>query len=218
MRTYLKLTRNKATIPFNYQPMLTGALHKWIGQNDIHDHLSLYSFSWLQDAKKVKDGLEFPQGSSYFISAFDSFLIKEIIKGIQQDPEIGKGLYVKEIIIQEDPVFNSEERFLLASPVFIKRNVDGKDVHISFKEERSSDYLTETLSNKLQNAGLSSQGVSVSFDTTYHSPKTKVIYYNKIGSKVNICPVKISGSPEQIAFAWNVGIGNSTGIGFGALK
>ncbi|MGK7397629.1 MAG: CRISPR-associated endoribonuclease Cas6 [Candidatus Cyclobacteriaceae bacterium M3_2C_046] len=198
--------------------MLTGALHKWIGKNDIHDHLSLYSFSWLQDAKKVKDGLDFPYGSSYFISAHDSLLIKMIIQGIQQDPEIGKGLFVKEIIIQEDPVFNDRERFLLASPVFIKRNIDGRDVHFIYSEEKSSQYLTETLTNKLKNAGLSSKGVSVSFDKTYHSPKTKVIYYNKIGSKVSICPVKVSGTPEQIAFAWNVGIGNSTGIGFGAIK
>ena len=28
----------------------------------------------------------------------------------------------------------------------------------------------------------------------------------------------LKGSPEQIAFAWDVGVGNSTGIGFGALK
>jgi len=218
MRIYLKLTKNKESIPFNYQPMLTGSLHKWIGKNDLHDNLSLYSFSWLQNAKKVKDGFDFPDGSSYFISAYDSLLIKEIIKGIQHDPEIGKGLFVKEIIIQEDPLFNSQERFLLASPVFIKRNSEGKDIHYSFKDEKSSQYLTETLSNKLVNAGLTNQGVNVSFDTTYHSPKTKVIYYNKVGSKVNICPVKISGTPEQIVFAWNVGIGNSTGIGFGALK
>ncbi|MFW5760507.1 MAG: CRISPR-associated endoribonuclease Cas6 [Cyclobacteriaceae bacterium] len=218
MRLVLYLTKNKEIVPFNYQPMLTGALHKWIGKNDIHDHLSLYSFSWLQEAKRVKDGLDFPYGSSYFISAYDSQLIKNIIKGIQEDQEIGKGLFVKEIIIQEDPVFNSEERFLLASPVFIRRNIEGRDIHFSYKDENSSQYLTETLSKKLESAGLTSQGVNVVFDDTYHSPKTKVIYYNKIGSKVNICPVKISGTPEQIAFAWNVGIGNSTGIGFGALK
>jgi CRISPR/Cas system endoribonuclease Cas6 (RAMP superfamily) len=30
--------------------------------------------------------------------------------------------------------------------------------------------------------------------------------------------VIIKGTPEQLAFAWNVGLGNSTGIGFGALN
>ncbi|MGN9307593.1 CRISPR-associated endoribonuclease Cas6 [Enterococcus faecium] len=58
----------------------------------------------------------------------------------------------------------------------------------------------------------------MSFDRTYYAAKTKLVYYKNIGNKTSICPVIIEGTPEQIAFAWNVGVGNSTGIGFGALK
>jgi CRISPR/Cas system endoribonuclease Cas6 (RAMP superfamily) len=35
---------------------------------------------------------------------------------------------------------------------------------------------------------------------------------------VNWCPIIIKGKPETKLFAWNVGLGNSTGIGFGAIK
>jgi CRISPR-associated endoribonuclease Cas6 len=71
---------------------------------------------------------------------------------------------------------------------------------------------------KLRKAGLSDEDANISFQKDYPGAKTKIIHYNNIGNRVNVCPVVIEGSPEQIAFAWNVGVGNSTGIGFGALK
>ncbi len=37
MRVYFKLTKNKETVPFNYQPMLTGLFHKWIDKNGEHE-------------------------------------------------------------------------------------------------------------------------------------------------------------------------------------
>jgi CRISPR/Cas system endoribonuclease Cas6 (RAMP superfamily) len=84
MRLYLRLNKSSCIIPFNYQHFLTGALHKWIGNNnDIHGKLSLYSFSWLQNLKAVRDGLKLGMDPYFFISAFDAALIKKILKGRQ---------------------------------------------------------------------------------------------------------------------------------------
>ena len=55
------------------------------------------------------------------------------------------------------------------------------------------------------------------FDENYSNPKIKGTFYKKHKKKGSICPVIIEVSPESIAFAWNVGIGNNTGMGFGAL-
>lgn len=198
--------------------MITGALHKWLGRNNIHDDVSLYSFSWLMGGNASKEGIRFNKEGRFFISLFDDVVLKKIIKGIQSDPFIGYGLSVKEVIIQEEPDFKQETTFFCASPVFVKRMVDGKEVHFTYDNEESDKYLTETIKTKLKKAGLSDNNVTVKFDRSYHSPKTKVIYYNEIGNRANICPVKINGTQEQIRFAWNVGVGNSTGIGFGALK
>lgn len=205
-------------ISFNYQPIITGAVHKWIGRNDVHDDISLYSFSWLMGGVASKGGLRFPNGGRFFVSSYDVDLLKRMIQGIQTDSTIGQGLNVKEVLIQEQPAFQQEETFFCASPVLIKRRDGESEKHYTFKDKESDDYLTETLQTKLIKAGLSGEGVSVRFDKTYHSPKTKVIYYKSIGNRVNLCPVIISGTPEQLSFAWNVGVGNSTGIGFGALK
>jgi len=219
MRLYLKLTRNKELIPYNYQPFLTGALHKWIGaNNDEHSVLSLYSFSWLQDAEAKSKGINLTRDSYFFVSAYDDSLIKQIVKGVLNDPFVCFGASVYDIQIAEDRVFGNEERFTVASPVFIKRRLDNQEKHITYDNSKSNEFLTETLKKKLDAAALPTDSINIRFDESYPNPQTKIIYYNNIGNRVNICPVIIKGTPEQIAFAWNVGVGNSTGIGFGALK
>ena len=86
MRIYLKLSKNTGTIPFEHQHLLTGKIHNWIGINDIHDEISLYSFSQLQNGKKHNGGLHFQDGSVWFISSWDNNFIKQIIKSIQKNP------------------------------------------------------------------------------------------------------------------------------------
>ena len=49
MRIYLKLSSNQKIIPFNYQELLTGVIHKWIGEsNEYHGKTGQFSFSWIQ--------------------------------------------------------------------------------------------------------------------------------------------------------------------------
>jgi len=219
MRLYLNVSVNKKTIPFNYQQHLTAAIHKWIGEdNKYHGSLSLFSFSWLQNVNTNKTGIKLTQNSHFFISAFNNFLIKRILKGIIQDPSFCFKSYITDVQILENPRFSNNETFLVASPVFIKRRFENKEKHITYDNARSSEFLTETLKKKLTAAKLPSKNVSVEFNVMHANPCTKVIYYNDVGNKVNICPVTVKGTPEQIAFAWNVGVGNCTGIGFGALK
>lgn len=219
MRIYLKLNRTSKIIPFNYQHYLTGAIHKWIGNNnELHGQPSLYSFSWLLNVDINVAGIKTKDTSFFFIGAHDEYLIKRIIKGILEDPSLFFDICITDIQIENSPGFTTKEKFFTASPIFIKRRFDNEEKHITYADPRSSTFLTETLQKKLQIAGLLSEGLRVSFDTKYPTPKTKIITYKIINNKVNVCPIIIEGSPEQIAFAWNVGVGNSTGIGFGALK
>lgn len=221
MRLYLKLSKNSENIPFNYQHLLTGAIHKWIGKENMeHGKISLYSFSWLQNVKTNNEWISLTKDSFFFISAFDDSLIKKILKGILNDPEVCCGSKVLDVQMMRTPEFRDQKQFFCASPIFIKRRFDdsGKESHITFENRLSGQYLTETIKNKLSTAGLPSEGVSIEFDNEYSNPQTKVIHYKGIQNRANICPVIITGTPEQIAFTWEVGVGNSTGIGFGSLN
>lgn len=220
MRIIIKTSKNQSIVPFDYIPLMVGAIHKWIGsKNDLHGTLSLYTFSWLKGAEKVKSGFNFPKGASFFISAHDEKLINKIMKGAMDLPELFFGMSVKEISLVNNPSFEKEEvYFPVASPVLIKRKEEERVNHYLFNDPKSDELLTETMAKKMSMVGIDSTGLSISFDRSYHAAKTKVVNYNGIKNKGNVCPVIVKGSPEQIEFVWNVGVGNSTGIGFGALN
>lgn len=218
MRIHLKVEGNGILVPFDHQPKLVGTIHKWMGWNDEHGKLSFYSFSKLEDGKATSKGLLFPNGTSFFFSSHSIDLIKKMITGIQSDPLLFEGLSVVEIVIQEDPDLKNRNHFFVASPIFIKRQVSDKVEHILYTDPKSGEYLEQTLQTKMKKAGIIDDTLSIKFDSTYHKASSKLVNYNGIKNRANWCPVIIVGKPETKLFAWNVGLGNSTGIGFGAIK
>lgn len=222
MRIHLKISSDGSVVPFDHQKKLTGTIHKWIGEENIeHGSISLYSFSMLTNGKKgVKgNGLVFEEGTSFFISAYDSGLIKNIVSSIQTDPTLFSGLKVQEIIIQENPDLTDKEYFLVASPVLVKRKMENDKVkHFAYNEKECAIFLAETLQSKMAKVGIVDETLEIAFDQTYFKAKSKVVHYNGVQNKANVCPVIIKAKPETKVFAWNVGIGNSTGIGLGAIK
>ena len=113
---------------------------------------------------------------------------------------------------------NDRELFNCASPILIKRKLaDGSIKQFNFSDAEANQYLKETLLSKMREAGLEDDTLDIRFDTSYNKKKLKLVRYHGIGNKGSICPVIIKAKPETKLFAWNVGLGNSTGIGFGAI-
>lgn len=48
MRLHFKIKTSRKALPFDHLPLLTGTIHKWLGQNNEHGDVSLYSFSQLE--------------------------------------------------------------------------------------------------------------------------------------------------------------------------
>ncbi|RCW32768.1 CRISPR-associated endoribonuclease Cas6 [Marinilabilia salmonicolor] len=218
MRLHFKIKTGNQIVPFNHQHLLTGVVHKWLGWNQEHGDLSLYSFSRLEGGRKAKNGLSFENGSSFFFSAWDEDLTKRLIEGIQKDPEMFNGMQVTEVIMQPTPDLSEKDLFYPASPIFIKRQTENNTEHIIYNDPRANEFLKETLESKMQKAGLTDETLDVRFDLSYPRAGTKLVTYKNIKNRANWCPVIINGKPETKAFAWEVGLGNSTGIGFGGVK
>lgn len=217
MRLHFYLTPNTETLPFDYQHFLISTFHKWMGWNEIHDEISLYSLSWLQGGKMVEGGFDFPNGAKWFTSFWDETIGKQLIMSAMKNPDVCCGMIVKEIQIQNTPQFGIKERFNVASPVFIRKYDENKKaIHLTTKDKDVDFYLTETLKKKLDKANLSTN-VKVSFDKNFSNPKTKLVTIKNIKNRANFCPIIIEGDPEAIKFAWNVGVGHSTGSCFGSL-
>lgn len=221
MRIHIKTTPNTQIVPYDYQQRLIGVLHKWLGENNLHDLISLYSYSWLMNGEgKGKDGLSFNKGSEWFISFHDDTYLKKIIDTILKRPEMFSGMTVKEVSIEENPDLTHKELFQLASPILIKRNItEDFEKHYTFNDEEANALMQETLIHKMKEAGLEEDDtLEIAFDLSYHKRKTKKVNIHGIGNIANFCPVIIKGKPETKLFAWQVGLGRSTGSGFGSLK
>jgi CRISPR-associated endoribonuclease Cas6 len=221
MRLHFTLTPNQQPVPFTYQHFLTGAFHKWLGKNQQHDEISLYSLSWLQGGFMKNSALDFPRGARWFISFHDDALANIIIDRALADPEVSCGMRVTRIVQQQTPAFGSRYTFKVGSPVLAKsKEIEGKVKHYLYSDPEADATLTTTLRHKLDRAGFaaSHNQVTVSFDRSYRNPRTKlVIIKDNIANRASICPVVVEGTPEVVAFAWNVGVGNGTGVGFGSL-
>jgi CRISPR-associated endoribonuclease Cas6 len=220
VRLHFSLSPNRQPVPFSYQHFLTGAFHKWLGPNPIHDELSLYSLSWLDGSRMRGGALEFPDGARWFVSLHDESLVETIVNSALADPEVCCGMRVTRITQQATPRFRSRHTFKVGSPVLAKsKEVDGRVKHYLFSDPEADAALTATLRHKLDKAGLGEphNQVTVGFDKTYRNPKTKLVTIKNVHNRATVCPVIVEGTPEAVAFAWNVGIGNGTGSGFGSL-
>lgn len=220
MRVYFHLSPNTRIVPFNYQHSLVGAFHKWLGHNELHDDISLYSLSWLSKGQaRGKKGLDFPNGSTFQVSAPDRGLLHDLVQGVFEGHLVNWGMKVGEMTIQRTPDFGESHRFVVESPVLVKRRrMEGKHDQYYFPGDPDTDtFLTETLRNKLRRAQLD-DSVVVRFDPDYSNPRIKMITFKGVDIKATYCPVIVEGNARAVQFAWETGVGNSTGAGFGALR
>lgn len=220
MRLCLRLTPSDQVVPFDHLPVLAGTLHHWLGPNEEHGGLSLYSFSWLIGGRMVRDGLIFRNGATWHISALDSEFLRRNIEGIFNDPIIRWGMQVREVVLEGPPqIEEGQAYFLLTSPVLIKKSrEDGGIRHVLWDDPESDALMTQTMHHKMKVAGVESEGFSLRFDREYPKAKTQKVNYKGIDNRCSYCPVIATGTADQLTFAWTVGLGHSTGVGFGGVK
>ncbi|MDO4695401.1 CRISPR-associated endoribonuclease Cas6 [Porphyromonas sp.] len=235
MRIHTRIETNKRTaITFDHQPALVGVIHKWLGENKLHGETSLFSFSPIRGGRFDKDqgGLIFEGQAFLSIAAHDPSILLRLIKGIQESPDLSidtpngwqsnpfDGFRAVDVVIEEDPEdLTQQEQFSLYSPIFLKKQLpDGSFKHILYDHPEAGELMTTLLRRKMEIAGLSDPTLDVRFDLSYPTPKSCLISYKKVKNRASLCPVLIRGSHESKVFARNVGLGHSTGIGFGTLK
>ena len=226
MRLNLTLSPNTDPVPFDHLHRLTGALHKWVGSNNaLHDGPSLYSIGWLQGGRAEDGALAFPEGARWRLSFFDDGAAKAALEGLLQDPSVFAGMRVTEAQQQTTPAFSEGYRFDVDAPVVARRRRDdGSREYLLYDDERADAALTRTLRRKMTAAGLDAEpsNARVRFDRGYDGAHTKLATIEKDGHAIkhkgSVCPVIVEGPPDASRFAWNVGVGELTGSGFGAVK
>lgn len=226
MRLNLTLSPNTDPVPFNHLHRLTGTFHKWLGpENELHDGPSLYALGWLKGGQAEDGALAFPEGARWHLSFYNDGAAKAVLDGLLQDPSVFAGMRVTEAQQQTTPSFSGGYRFDVDAPVLARRRRDdGSREYLLYDDERADEALTRTLRVKVRAAGLdlNPESIRVRFDRGSDGARTKLATIEKGGHAIkhkgSECPVIVEGPPAAVQFAWNVGIGELTGSGFGAVK
>lgn len=221
MRLRLQLSPNTEPVPFDHLHWLTGTLHKWLGENDLHDGTSLYSFGWLHGAVPQNGYLGFPRGATWAISFHDPDAARALLKGLLRQPPVFAGMHVVEVHQCPEPDFGEQMRFYVDGPVMARTvRQNGEREYLLYDNPAADAALTRVLRTKLDQAGFSAphQQATLRFDRTYPKARTKLATVKGIKHKASECPVFVAGTPEAVRFAWLVGVGDLTGCGFGALR
>jgi CRISPR-associated endoribonuclease Cas6 len=219
MRIHIQTTPNREVVPFSHQHKLVGTIHKWLGPNDLHGTPALYSYSWLQQGRKAEGGLNFPHGARFFISFYNDAYLKQVVKSIMSDTGMCFGMEVTDVSIEENPDLKDKNLFQCGSPIFIQRYEGDRNIHYTYQDPGAGAFLAETINHKMVLAGLcKDESLIIRFEPTASLfVKTRILDYRGVRNKVNLCPVIIEARPDTKLFAWNVGLGSSTGIGYGAI-
>lgn len=220
MRLQLQLTPNTQPVPFDHLHQLTGALHKWLGQNDIHDGLSLYSFGWLRGGKSIGRNLHFLESATWTVSFHDDSRAWQLARGILKDPTFAFGMKVEKAV--EMPLVMGLTRvgFKVDGMVVARRKrPDGSREYLLFDNLAADEVLTGIFRQKLTAAEFGPEHLSatVQFDRSFANARTKMATIKNVKHKGSECPVIVTGTPEAVQFAQLVGVGDLTGSGFGAL-
>jgi len=203
-------------IPFSYQQFFLGLLHRFIGErNREHDDISLYSW-FVQGLTFAGTGLDVSQGCTWVVSAWDADIAIHIAKEATAFREELLGMRVCAVKSYIEPPPAWQKRFNVGSPVFVKNWVNNNAQHLRFDDSRASEVMTRILHKKMEKVGLGGD-VTVRFDTSYQRAKTNLVQIHNIKNRCNFCPVFIEGEPDLVRFAWDVGVGSSTGCGFGGV-
>lgn len=214
-------------VPFDYKEILLSFLHnKILGKdNKYHNDISLYSTSPLFNSKTIPNkGLTFKTGAIWYIRTPDCDIAKDFyIKSKNAaNSELGYGLVLKNVEFKVDEFNNETSLNVGVSQIYLGQNPHStkKDHLISEHEnELTSGFMKRTIITKAKkmNIIINENDFNIEFDRT----KPLKIKQNIIGKNMVFCTsgnVNITANkPEIIPLCYGLGIGLSTGSGFGFI-
>lgn len=217
MRLKIFLTMPTEKVPVNNLDMLISFIHKCLGKNNkYHDAFSKYCISSLQGGKLDKDGfLSFDNSEPYIIvSSIDNEFIETFVKGLYETKATVMSMSFNRLEIPPLTIQKYYDNVMTISPILLKNKSDRK---ITFEDPEWLDLLNQKTVAKLKNVGIEDP----TFKIELRSPdkaKRKLVWVGDVFNPSSMVSLKITGTKKAREAVYNMGLGNSTGCGFGAVK
>ena len=228
MRFKIKLSVNNGDglLPNNNQYIINSYIHKCIGRNNnYHDAPSNYSISSLQNGiLDIKNkNIKINDDSYIIVSSHDTNFIGLLFNGVMSNRNFYNQIIVKSIDLVPDELFyNGYNHFRTLSP-FLMRDKNNKDItKNSFNNlNEMSEYVKERVLNRLikikENNSLNLNLNNFNLKIEWCHEVKRFVKPGCRGFKTNLCGFTINSSKGVAELLYNIGIGQSTGSGFGTI-
>lgn len=216
MRIKIKLS-GVSELTINNQSKVNSFIHRCLGKNNIyHDVHSDYVVSNLRGGKLIRgtNKVNFSDGCFIVVSSLDNTFINKLLIGLMSGIEFGDGIRFLGIENIDEVIYDGYNYFRTLTPILLK--VGGE---IKTLEDKDYVSLLElSTKRKLLKIDSSLDLSNFSIEIVSH-PKHKVRSINIKGNytRCSDCQLTIRGSKAVCEILYEVGIGKSTGSGFGLL-
>jgi CRISPR-associated endoribonuclease Cas6 len=221
MRLKLLLSGTESELPINNQHIVNSFIHRSIGKdNEYHNTKNDYSISSLQGGKWIKDtgNITFKDGGYITISSLNQEFLDKIIPGLLTTP-FYDDIKVSGLELIGENFVNGWNYFVTLSPFIIKKYSSKKEygfntMHDDNFEQTVKQYLINKISKINPKLDLSDFDVKIPQHDKHKTVKVIVKNVKNIG---NSCHINIHTNKKVAELLYNIGIGQSTGCGFGTI-
>lgn len=221
MRLKILLSGTEKELPINHQHIVNSFIHRALGRdNQYHDAKNDYSISSLQGGKWIPNtqNISLKNGGYIIISSLNKKFLNDIILNLYTT-KFYEDIRVTGIEFIEEKFINGWNHFATLSP-FIIKNYTSKDAY-SFNTLRDEgfetlvkNYLIKKL-NKIDPT-LDLTNFDIKIPEHVNHKVSKVIVKNVL-NLANTCHISIHTNKKVAEILYNIGIGQSTGCGFGTI-
>jgi len=222
MRIKINLSPTDKTLPKHNQNIVNSYIHKCLGKNNIyHDSKNNYSVSSLKGVKLIEgtDEVSFSDGGYIVVTSQDMEFLNKLIMGLFSNTQFGYGITYLGLDHIEEKFYNGWNHFYTLSP-FIIKNYSSKTKYnfITLDDDGFEGTVKSYLMNKLNK--IDSSLDLTDFDIKIpncNSRKVRKVIVKNVKNVANACHISIHTNKKVAELLYNIGIGQSTGSGFGTI-
>lgn len=213
------MTMPTDSVPINNQHYLNGFIHETFGKNNqFHDKFSNYNCSSLQGGTYNADtkALEFKTESPhFFISSPDEDFLMFAIKSFINTKASMFGMKFKSIgVFDNFKLHEYYDDIITISPIIVKNNAGWK---ITVDNPEFIQCLIENCRKKLLHAGIVDPTFKLEIINP-HKAKSKCVWVGNVFNPCSNVRLRVYGKKKTRETLYNMGLGGSTGSGFGSIK
>lgn len=226
MRLKIFFTKNSEPVPSNNQGFVNSYVHKCLGNNNkYHDDFSDYNISHLIGRDKVigKSTTDFSNGGMLVVSSESETFLNELLTGIMSNTEIGWSMKYSHMEFINEKFYDGLNHFSTVSPILLSESTGKKTRRFHIHSDGNYDEILTMRTliklnaiNTKQNLKLNLNGFKIT--TTkggWETSKDVMVKNVKNIASTYIATVKCTKKVARVLY--NVGLGQSTGSGFGTI-